>query len=224
MKRHILLFALLASVSSFSLAEPSVYLSVGGGPLFPTISKLGGSEDGATLESDMEASTGYAGFLAVGYGDTLGFRGELELGYRKADLRYMKGIRFSEPEFGTFVLPLALPVSGKLSTLSLMMNGLYVLQAGKALPYVGAGVGIARHSATLKASGTEDDSVSVEDVDSDDTVLAYQGMIGLIIPVEDNMDARLGYRYFNTADSNLDDVDMQYGGGHSIDVGLAMRF
>ena len=222
--KRLLIAALSLLASGSALAESPFYLSATGGPLFPIVSELGETGEGETIKIDAETSTGYAGTLALGYAAPSGFRGELEVGYRKANLRYMKGLQFDLPDTGTISLPLAFPVSGDMSALSLMLNGLYVFEAGEARPYLGAGIGFARHEVESQAREFDGQAVVVESTSSDDTVMAYQGMIGLLIPVNDNVDARLGYRYFDTATADFNGADFHYGGAHSIDIGVVVQF
>ena len=95
-----------------------------------------------------------------------------------------------------------------LTTLSLMANGYYDFETGSALkPFIGAGIGFANHD--------------FEDVD--DTVFAYQFTLGAAYAVNETMDLDCAYRYFATADPDLDGIDADYG-SHNISVGLRFKF
>lgn len=57
---------------------------------------------------------------------------------------------------------------------------------------------------------------------SDDTVVAWQVMLGLTYPVSDNAEARFGYRYFATGEADLDGTKADYG-SHNLEIGLLFR-
>jgi outer membrane protein OmpA-like peptidoglycan-associated protein len=78
-----------------------------------------------------------------------------------------------------------------------MANLFYDFNRGGGLePYIGVGVGGARLN--LRA----DDSVPppTYTIDDEDTVFAYQGMIGVAIGVTEQLDVDVGYRYFKAED------------------------
>ena len=102
-----------------------------------------------------------------------------------------------------------------------MANGYYSFEAGVLRPYIGGGIGLVRHDGTLRelsASG-----VQTAEYDEDDTVLAYQAMIGIAYPMSEASEVRLGYRYFGTADADFDGTEVSYG-THNIEAGFLFRF
>ena len=175
--------------------------------MLPTESAYAGEDedDGETypFKGDIELESGMGLLIAVGAGDDVGLRGELELGYRKLDWG-----KFKLDDGGEF------DANGDYTTLSFMANGVYAFafEASDWMrPYVGVGLGLARHSAT-------DDTT-----DTDDTVFAYQGMAGVGFPLSEKMEARVGYRYFATADADFDGTEASYG-SHSIEAGIRFHF
>ena len=115
---------------------------------------------------------------------------------------------------------------GDMKTLTLMANGIYALDQGGIQSYIGAGVGIARHKFTYKnmaiAAGGEVVAGNIGESDND-TVFAYQAMAGVEFPVTERVDGRLGYRYFRTADADIEGDDIGYA-MHNFEAGLIMRF
>ena len=115
--------------------------------------------------------------------------------------------------------------TGSLNTSSLMVNGYYTFDTRAFRPYVGAGVGLARHewsnSGRLIPSPVGD--IYLPSTSDDDVVFAYQLMLGLNWILADNMEARAGYRYFATGDANFDGVKVGYA-THNVDGGLIIRF
>jgi opacity protein-like surface antigen len=141
---------------------------------------------------------GYSGALEHDGGWLLGlaignsfnnFRLEGEIEYRSNDFS-AKGVSGDET----------------LTTISLMANGYYDFNIDSGItPYVGAGIGMARHDAEV----------------DDDTVFAYQATIGLAMPVSDTMDLDFAYRYFATADPDFG-VDLDYD-SHNLTVGIRFK-
>ena len=154
---------------------------------------LGG---GVSLRGDLKMDAGFGILVALGQGPEVGLRGEVEFGFRKTDI--------AEKHLG-----------GDVSTLSLMLNGIYAFEISRLRPYLGVGIGLARHDATLEAMSSRDSD--------DDIVLAYQAMAGIAYPVSETMEARLGYRYFATADADFDGIEASYG-THNLEAGILVRF
>ncbi|MEQ1619698.1 MAG: outer membrane beta-barrel protein, partial [Terricaulis sp.] len=113
--------------------------------------------------------------LGLGYAFENGLRFEGELGHR-----------FNQLEDGG----LADIVDGDVHAWSAMANLFYDFNRGGGVePYVGVGVGAAR------INGYSIDG-SAFGIDDQDTMLAYQAMVGLAAPLTDNLDLDVGYRYF----------------------------
>ena len=184
------------------------YLSVSGLYLLPGESSLAlDGDQGPTINGDLELDSGLGFSIAMGAGDDVGLRGELELGYRKAD--------WDEIDFDVEREDLLSgDIEGDFATFSVMANGVYAVEASDRMrPYFGIGLGLARHTA---------DGIG-EDDSTHDTVFAWQGMLGVGFPLSENTEARVGYRYFVTADGDFDGDEASYD-SHSMEGGISVRF
>ena len=108
---------------------------------------------------------------------------------------------------------------GHVSVLSGMVNGLFDFSQPTWGAYVGAGVGLAK----VKVLGDSDSGI------------AMQGLIGFYVPVSDNVDIGVKYRYFRTGklrlgndfDDGVDVVPFSARGrleSHSLLLGLTYNF
>ena len=238
--RHLALAAALASSLVVNAANAQAqdavsgaYASISGLYLVPTDSDWSSTGEGATYATEIEWGAGFGLLLAYGFGADSGLRGEVEVGYRKSDADKLKG--FSEESDGVAISfdDIEFGVDGDMTTLSLMGNGIYAFEAGSLRPYVGAGIGLARHDATIKL---ETVSVGGEVVDSrefgledapeasdDDVVLAYQVMAGVGFAMSEGTEVRLGYRYFATADADFEGDEVSFA-SHNFEAGILIRF
>ena len=222
-----------------------IYASVSGLYLVPKDSRSFGedavfSADGSvigdtkyTIGVDMDG--GFGLLAAFGYGPEIGLRAESEIGFRKSVWVTDAKSHHSSTLTQTQIQAENAGLSGNTKSLSLMANGIYTFDAGRLRPYVGVGLGIARHDVTLEAqsieititqtSGDEEESGSstfeIERTSRDDTVLAMQAMFGVSFPMSERLEARLGYRYFRTRDT--DDSDVSYS-TRNVEAGLLFRF
>ena len=201
----------LALTPAIAMAQPDTsnwYASVSGLWVMPATFDVSTRIEDATSTGDMEMKSGLGVLVAGGFESEFGLRGEIELGYRKLDID-----KVTYPGEGSS------SVDGDVSTMSIMANGYYTFEVGPVRPYVGGGIGFARHEGT--------DATEAPETSGKDTLLAYQGMAGVSIPLTDTIEGRLGYRYFATADAEFDDdlsgVEMSYA-THSIEAGLLFRF
>ena len=228
-----------AAQSAFGLNDS--YVSVSGlyvSPLDSDVSEDLGS--GVSFESDFKMDGGFGILVALGYGPEVGLRGEVEFGFRKTDIDKLDGasvkfdgFSFSLDDVEKFenVDKFDLTAKGDVNTLSVMFNGIYAFEVSRLRPYLGVGIGLARHDATLEADfeyRATVDRILYEGEESsrgseDDTVLAYQAMVGAAFPMSETMEARVGYRYFATADADFDGLEASYG-THNIEAGILIRF
>ena len=201
------------SPASFYISATGMHVSDADSDLENTVSgDIGGVIDG-------EFTNGIGGLLAIGYGRRSGPRGELEIGYRKVDAVY--GGAFSDGS--TEVLGVG---EGDMKTLTLMANGIYSMELGTVRTYIGGGAGVARQELTygdgVVAGLGQVVPEEAKETDTDN-VFAYQAMAGVEFPMSDRVDARLGYRYFRTADADMDGADVGYA-MHNFEAGLLVRF
>jgi len=226
--RVVSILTVLAFVPGIAAAdEGSVYVSVGGLYVMPDDLEMSESEDDWAAMGTLPLDTGPGFTAAIGYGASNGLRAELEIGYRSSSWGKWEDIRLAvdgEPvDTGGLQVE---AVKGELTTLSLMANGLMAFDASWGLkPYVGAGIGFARQEASSDGvvatqNGAEFESEGFSD---EDTVMAYQAMVGVTYPISENSEARLGYRYFATGEADIDGTKADYG-SHNVEVGILFRF
>lgn len=142
---------------------------------------------GTIFEVEQDAGFAIGGFM--GYRFCNGLRIEGEIAYRSAD-----------PDEVTVYdgTPAAESLTSKdLSVISYMANIMYecafIVCDCCLRPYFGAGFG----AATVNF---EANSANMTAVDGDDTVFAYQLIVGLAYPVNECIDVALEYRYFDTSE------------------------
>lgn len=206
LKRTLLTATLLAMapavVASTALAQ-GFYIGGGGGYSIPEDSDL----EGAGINSDVDLEDDFAIHGMFGYAFQNGFRAEIESGWRENDIDSLGGTSGD----------------GSVEALHLMVNGLYDFNTGtKFVPYVGAGIG----AAFLSMDGGAVGGLRVND--DDDTVFAYQGILGVAYRFHENLDAYLDYRYMSTLDANFNtstntEVETDYT-DHRIMAGLRFYF
>jgi opacity protein-like surface antigen len=176
--------------------DNSWYVGVGGGVMIVEDIDLdiGTVANAGTLDH----RTGYDFEGTVGY-DFGGFRAEVEVGYREADIT---GGRFSTPGIpanstgGLFTGNT--PLNGDSNALSFMANGMLDFGDDDGLQgFVGGGAGVARVSIQpVFATNFLDDS---------DTRFAWQAIAGVRAPLTKHWDAGLKYRFFNVSDLKMVD-------------------
>ncbi len=158
------------------------------------------------VNGELAADAGFGGSIALGYQWNESVRFDLELAYRSNDLDQIK--------VGGFGFTGTADVEGSVDTLAAMVNGYYDVDFGwPVLPYVGAGLGLAQVSIDSSTLSTDDS----------DTVLAYQGSLGLLYEISPQIAARFGYRLFMTADPEIKNTEGEYT-ANSFDLGLIYRF
>lgn len=142
--------------------------------------------------------TGYNINGALGYDFGL-FRPEFELGYQRASLSSINGLDTTGIAV-TGANGFASNVTGKVSVLSFMVNGLFDISSGdsKWTGYVGPGVGVAQVKNTdFAANGG---AAFLSDSYSG---FAWQVLAGLKRSISDNVDLNLGYKFFNAGKVNF---------------------
>ena len=184
------------------------YISASGLYVVPTKSDLSDVDYSSVLS--MKSSFGLA--AAAGYEVSPNLSAEVEVGYRKLDYDKVTRVVSDGKRAPDQQIP------GDLTTFSALLNGYYVFDEMAGVePYVGGGVGFARHSSNVPSDDASDDSKD------NDTVFSYQAMAGIVYGLSENLDIRLGYRYFGTADAEIDETKMTYG-THNVEVGFVHRF
>ena len=191
------------ALASTALASPALarddswYVGVGGGVMIVEDMDLDiGTFDNAGA---LDHRTGYDVEGTVGY-DFGGFRAEVEVGYREADI---KAGRFTTPGIpsqanGTGTFTGSTPLNGDSNALSFMVNGMLDFGDDDGLQgFVGGGAGVARVSVEPVFAGPF--------IDDSDTGFAWQAIAGVREPLTRSIDVGLKYRFFNA--DNIDLVD-----------------
>jgi opacity protein-like surface antigen len=175
------------------------YVSVQGGLPFLTDSDV--SADNHL--GDVETNRGYA--FGVAFGKRLGgkyhpIRVEAELGYQKNEIDEVNNR----------------DRSGDIKAYSLLLNGYYDFVKGKKIvPYITAGIGVAKVDADVN------DFAHVDDIG-----LAYQVGAGVAYHINDNWHIDLKYRFMSVVDVNgfgIDNLNPEFA-SHNVFVGLRYRF
>ena len=185
--KTVALAALMAGVGGVAHATEGWYGRADIGWSFDGEADLGDSSNGypwgtSTLEHDVSEH------LGLGYAFDNNFRLEGELAHRRNALQ-------DNGADGQLAW-------GDSNVWSAMANLFYDFNRGGALePYIGIGVGAAR----VGLSGS-DNIPPPWFVDGEDTVLAYQGMVGFAVGLGDRWDVDVGYRYFVATDAEYDSL------------------
>lgn len=156
---------------------------------------------------------GYGLGVALGTKLPSGFRLEGELFWQENDI--------DSGRLGPVQLSALGGLNGDVGVWGGMLNGYYDFLEGPLVPFIGLGVGYAQVDANVNLG-----DISV--IDDDDTVLAYQGILGVSYDFMPNLQGVLAYRYLSLDDPEFKDraggkVDMQYD-SQAIDVGLRYSF
>ncbi len=192
MKRSLVLAGLLTLLLPMpTFAASGFYLGAHGGLSIVQGTKNESREGSFNFEFD----PGYTALVAVGYNlrdryPQIGVgRVELEAGYRSNDID-----KFEDRD-------VAVPVQGSIKVQSLMLNTFGEhRRTAPWIPYVGAGIGVARIELERFRFG---DTLIVDDRD---TVLAWQAGAGLGLELGRHFALDLGYRFFAAVDPRFHDA------------------
>jgi OOP family OmpA-OmpF porin len=176
--KTVALAALMASTAGAAYATEGWYGRADAGYSVGGEIDFGGSNN-YELEND------WSQHLGLGYAFANGFRAEGEISHRYND-------------FGDDA---AIPLDdGNVHAWAAMLNGYYDFNRGGSVqPYIGVGVGGAR----LNISA---DGPALGFIKDDDTVLAYQAMIGIAFDLTEQLALDVGYRYFVADEVELDGI------------------
>jgi outer membrane protein OmpA-like peptidoglycan-associated protein len=175
---------------------------------FPTL-------DAQQFESELDLSGGPAFYGALGKYFANGFRGEIELSYRERDVDSIPG-----DGLGLAGFPNNGEDLGRVQVSALMANFYKDLPfdaAGRFVPYVGAGVGIAKVRGEFDnvtgAQAQTDASINSGIagplpyriyVSNDDYAPAFQGLAGVKLAISETVGLNIGYRYMQTGEYEYD--------------------
>ena len=209
---------LLAGDALAESHSPQWYTALTGLYTMPSDSSATLDASAFNVSGDIELSNSLGLALALGAHVSDALRVELEGAYRPSDIDGANDVRFNS-------LPVTAGLGGDVDTWSLMINAHYDIAMAAVRPYIGAGLGIARHdaSATLTLTVPGQPPASYPGYSGDDTVFAYQFMAGIGYEISENMSVFGGYRYMGTDDLEIEKLTAQYG-THGIEAGLRFGF
>ncbi|PKP87007.1 MAG: flagellar motor protein MotB [Alphaproteobacteria bacterium HGW-Alphaproteobacteria-17] len=198
--------ALAVALASTAMASPALardkswYVGVGGGVMI--VEDLDLDIGTANNAGSLDHRKGYDFEGVVGY-DFGGFRAEVEVGYREADIKAGRFIVPGIPQTASGAGGLftgATALNGDSNALSFMVNGMLDFGDDDGLQgFVGGGAGVARVSVEPVFAGPF--------LDDSDTGFAWQAIAGVRAPISRNWDVGLKYRFFNV--DNIDLVDQR---------------
>ena len=125
-------------VMGHTSTTPPLYLGITASHSAPADSSV--TQGMATKNIGIERAA--AGIIRIGKGADNGFRGEIEFAARAHDV---------EP--GSHSILAGGPLSGEVNTMSLMTNLVWAHRIGKLRPYIGGGLGFARHEVDISTRG-----------------------------------------------------------------------
>ncbi len=204
---------------SASAEEARPYMSVSGVYVLSAesdVKNLFLQGDSGTVDAD--STIGVVGAVGMDWGR--GWQTELEVGYRSMDLSRLSG---TIPG----VVSGSVDANGAIKTITIMSNVRYVLKPeqvfneswGGIHPYIGFGLGVALHEAELDVTILSN-RVNLE---GDDTVFAYQGLVGLSYDFTDAVGSQIGYRYLGTSEFEDQSTTATYQ-THGFEFGVSYRF
>ena len=218
--------AIAMALASTALASPAVardntwYAGIEGGFMVVTDTRLDYNDDEFDLTDAivLEHKSGLDVDVLAGYDGGM-FRGEVELGWKRAKLDDVKVVESLADDVDTDV-----DASGSGRVLSLMLNAL--LDFGDEVGgSVGAGIGLAqvRYNANVDTGDPDFDF----DFSESDRALAWQLIGQLRYAISPSMDVGLKYRYFQTGKLDFGDTDFDLDGkwkSHSLLASLIFNF
>ena len=177
------------------------------------------TRDRGTFTGDIELSDEPGFALAVGFETAGGQQVELEAARRTSDIEGVRGLQVN-----SIPIPSGHELTGELVTLSLMVNARQVFDLDPVRPYIGAGVGLARHDGNAALSVRLPAPLQgITGAESgDDTVFAYQLMVGFEVDLAENMTMFGGYRYMTTRDIEIERLAASFD-TQAVEVGIRLR-
>ena len=201
---------LVISVAFLLLAVPA-HASNEVGPYFTFTGSMDMFEDMTLVNKDsstvpsagdsLETETELGFTHSIGYQFRNSLSAELEFSYKSADF----GAANSDSDESK--------IDGDINTKSLLLNGIYYFDIREFYtPYIGYGIGIAVHEATLDGFD-----------EGEDTTFAHQFKMGVDMEFNRKVSWLLGYRYSATSDPKLGFFDGEIT-THSIEGGVKFHF
>ena len=198
---------LVFAIASLLLAVPT-HASNEAGPYFTFTGSIDTFEDmtltnvnsSLGVRPSMGRETGLGFNHSIGYQFRNSFSTELEFSYKGGDFK--PGKETSEG------------LDGDMTTKSFLVNGIYSFNIRKFYtPYIGYGIGLASHEASVDDKG-----------DRSDGTLAYQLKMGVDMEFSRKLSLLLGYRYFTTDNPDFGSFFTAESSSHGIEAGVKYHF
>ena len=172
-----------------------------------------------TVTGDIELSDEPGFALAVGFETAGGQQLELEAARRTSDIEGIRGLQLN-----SIPVPSGYRLTGDLKTWSLMVNARQVFDLDPVRPYIGAGLGWARHDGdaalSIRLPPPLQGATGAES--GDDTVFAYQLMAGFEFDLAADVTLFGGYRYFRTRDMEIGRLATSFD-TQAVEIGIRLR-
>lgn len=187
LKKTLAVAALLAGTTGVANATEGWYGRADVGYSFDGETDLG-TTTGPYPWGDSTLEHDWSQHLGLGYAFSNGFRLEGELGHR----------------FNQIEPTPTIDGGGDIHAWSAMANLFYDFNRGGRLePYIGVGVGAAR----INLGAVDHQPPPTYTADGEDTVLAYQGLVGFAVGLGEQWDLDIGYRYFVADSAEYDSLE-----------------
>ena len=171
-----------------------------------------------SLSGDILLSGNPAFAFALGFELATGLGLELEAAARTSDIKGASGVRLNGVP-----VPGSVTLDGDLRTLSLMLNVRRAFGEGRIRPYVGVGIGFARHDGEAALDFTSPLGAIAGRDSGRDTVPAYQAMVGIEGDPGEKITAFAGFRYLGGRDIEIEALAADYS-TMSVDAGVRVEF
>ena len=223
----VFVFVITVSVFPFNTASAQVgwYIGVFGGYTFNT--------DASLWYSDSNYNYSYQYDIAVQETWVFG----VKFGYTPPPLKYFSfefEYSYLNPDVDKTVLTHAgtdyANTEGDVKLNNFMFNAIAKYPEGKIHPYIGAGLGFSYVDVSVSTTSTARGANYVSSISNDDTVFAWQILLGVDIDLTNNLSVDIGYRYFATEaihdhdhESEYDSTPLDYK-TNMVTLGLKYRF
>jgi len=199
---------LVFAIVSLLLAVPT-HASNEAGPYFTLTGSIDMFEDMTltNIDSDLGVRSNMGREIGLGFNHSIGyqfrnsFSTELEFSYKGGNFH-------PSTELDTEGL------DGDMTTKSFLVNGIYSFNIREFYtPYIGYGVGLASHEASVK-----------DHPERGRGTLAYQFKMGVDMEFSRKLSLLLGYRYFATDNPDFNGLFTAESSSHSIEAGVKFHF
>ena len=184
------------ALPAHALTEGPYFTLTGSIDMYDDLALSGKADPSVPSGTSVGIKTGGGFNHSIGYQFKNSFSTELEFSYKRGDFDSSGAL------------------SGNVNSKSFLVNGIYSFNIREFYtPYIGYGIGIAFHEASINHSG-----------DRADTTLAYQVKMGVDMEFSRKLSLLLGYRYFTTNDPTFGGYFTGEIASHGIEAGVKFHF